>query len=153
MKKIVISCIVTLAIVSIIIFCVAAFSWNTTKLSGTLVDKGFSENVEIIVKTRNIDKYLYTMKGEIIVTGNRRNHVYVFTNLVFPLLKNDTFASAIQGENIYLGSHGYLFYQKEFKNFAIITGNEKIYACDEAFYKFLEETGHLNIYSNLNSIK
>lgn len=139
MKKIlVVSC--CIIVIAIIVLFSVGLSKNTRYFKGVLVENDISENVEIIVETRNIDKLLYTIKGDVIVIGDLREHSYFFTGQLFPMEGYDYefYAAAVHPELSVLGNPGYLFFDKEFTNIAIITNYEKIYAGDEEFLQVVE---------------
>ena len=124
---------VCLIIVFLIAFCL---SNSTTKLNGTVVDKGKESYVNIVIKNKNVSKLFKKMHGDITINDGNNIEKYEFSGRVYDFHVGVNIVDAI-GYIVKNGDGDFefcrMYFDDDLKNIILILKEKEIYSAEEDF--------------------
>lgn len=127
--------------IAIIIFC---FCNHTTTFRGVVVEEGVHNEVEIVIKNRNIDWLLNRLTGTITIQ-TEEDIIFVYNSLGPSFHLEDYFAESIyrwdyierETECVPIMENGYIYFDRGFRNMAIVTSERTIFSADADFMEII----------------
>lgn len=127
--------------IAIIVFC---FCSHTTTFRGVVVEEGVHNEVKIVIKNRNIDWLLNRLTGTITIQ-TEEDTIFVYNSLGPSFHLEDYFFESIyrwdyierETERVPIMENGYIYFDRGFRNVAIITSERTVFSADANFMEII----------------